>query len=114
MSKENKKCPSYDGGYCNTAPFPYSVKCCDLDCASQQIIVHDVDVKDCEFYETHVFKGFCNEIESDEPLMCSERKDCYYKKLQRIKKIAEEFQGYNRTGFEEILQIIEGTECQKS
>lgn len=34
MSKENKKCPSYDGGYCNTAPFPYSVKCSDLnDCA---------------------------------------------------------------------------------
>ncbi len=29
-------------------------------------------------------------------------------KLEKIKKIAEEYKGYNRTGFEEILQIIEG------
>lgn len=28
--KENKKCPSYDSGYCVTAPTPYSIKCSDM------------------------------------------------------------------------------------
>ena len=32
--KENKLCPSYDCGFCETSPFPYSVKCKDLtNCA---------------------------------------------------------------------------------
>lgn len=31
--KENKKCPSYDNGTCESAPMPYSVKCSDMkDC----------------------------------------------------------------------------------
>lgn len=28
--KENPTCRSYDYGYCETAPHPFSVKCCDL------------------------------------------------------------------------------------
>lgn len=27
MANENKHCPSYDCGFCETFPIPYSVKC---------------------------------------------------------------------------------------
>ena len=42
-------------------------------------------------------------------LFCKENK-ILHDKLEKIKKIAKEYQSYNRSGFEDILQIIESEE----
>lgn len=75
---------------------------------SEEIIIDDVNVEGCEY-----FNGFCEKYDTD----CSEKNNCIYKQLQRLKQenefLIKKYEASLKDNEAKTLSWLEFQECKK-